>query len=129
MAGRLISDSITDCEYPRSFGEPSDLYYASPIGRQVAGTSVGGENGRICVGTAGFAVRGSALAARRRPLCRRHGTAADGVWPCAALAPCPCPDPLDRHERGQGRTRGARGADRGGVGGFGLARLAFGVGA
>ena len=32
----------------------------------------------------------SRLLARRRPLCRRHGAAAHGVRPCAALALCPC---------------------------------------
>ena len=38
-----------------------------------------------------------AAVARRRPLCRRHGTAAHGLRLCAALAACACAHPLDRH--------------------------------
>src|SRR5579862_8626748 len=49
-----------------------------------------GSDGRIRIGPGGAAVRGSAPAARRRPLYRRYGAAADGIWLCAALAPCPC---------------------------------------
>ena len=84
------------------------------------------QHGRIRVGAGGAAVRGSAAVARRRALCRRHGVAADGVWPCVALAACACPDPLDRRDRRQGRTGRARRADRGGLGGIGLGRPAVG---
>src|SRR6516164_4928010 len=64
---------------------------------------IGGRNGRIRVGAGGVAVRGSAAVARRRPLCRRHGIAADGIWPRAAFAPRTCSDPLDRYDRSEGR--------------------------
>src|ERR1700751_205937 len=88
----------------------------------------GGEYGRVCVGTGGTAVRRSAAAARWRPLCRRHGLAANGLWPGIALAACACPDPFCRYDSSKGCTRGARGADRRGLGGQRLGRSTHGRG-
>ncbi len=85
--------------------------------RRATGSARGDEirgigDGRIRVGAAGAALRGSAAAARRWPLCRRHGAAAHGIRPCAALAPCACPYPRDRHVARKSRARRAGGADR-----------------
>ncbi len=64
------------------------------------------------------------LLARRRALCRRHGAAAHGLRPCAALAPRPRAHPQGRRGPGQGGAGGAGGTDRGGLASFGLGRPA-----
>jgi len=68
--------------------------------------------GEFALGQAVPRFRGSAALARVGPLRRRHGAAAHGIRPRAALASCACQDWRHRCKPGAGGTGGAGGADR-----------------